>query len=75
MRILVRSEADGRAVTVRIDNDAAPHNPPNRRGTGRGLIGLRERVLALGGTFSPGPAPAGGWRVEAQLTSGALRSS
>jgi signal transduction histidine kinase len=74
VRVLIRSEAGGRAVTVRVENDAATHSTPNLAGTGRGLIGLRERVLALGGTFSAGPAPAGGWTVEAQLAS-ALHSS
>jgi signal transduction histidine kinase len=73
VRVLIRSEAGGRAVTVRVENDAATHSATNLAGTGRGLIGLRERVLALGGTFSAGPAPAGGWTVEAQLASG-LRS-
>ena len=73
--MLIRSEVGGRAVTVRVENDAAPRmelrdNAPILAGTGRGLIGLRERVLALGGTFSAGPAPAGGWTVEAQLVSG-----
>lgn len=75
VRVLIRSEAGGRAVTVRVENDAATRATPNLSGTGRGLIGLRERVLALGGTFSAGPAASGGWTVEAQLASGALRSS
>jgi signal transduction histidine kinase len=70
VRVLIRSEADGRAVTVRVENDAGMHNAPNLSGTGRGLIGLRERVLALGGTFSAGPAAAGGWAVEAHLAGG-----
>ena len=70
VRVLIRSEADGRAVTVRVENDAGTHSAPNISGTGRGLIGLRERVLALGGTFSAGPAAAGGWAVEAQLAGG-----
>jgi signal transduction histidine kinase len=70
VRVLIRTEANGRAVTVRVENDAATHSAPNISGTGRGLIGLRERVLALGGTFSAGPAPAGGWAVEAQLAGG-----
>ncbi len=73
VRVLIRSEMDGRAVTVRVENDAATRSAPNLAGTGRGLIGLRERVLALGGTFTAGPAPTGGWAVEAQLAS-ALRS-
>ena len=67
VRVLIRSEAGGRAVTVRVENDAATRGTPNLAGTGRGLIGLRERVLALGGTFAAGPAPSGGWAVEAQL--------
>ncbi|HEY5455767.1 MAG TPA: histidine kinase [Acidothermaceae bacterium] len=75
VRVLIRSEIGGRAVTVRVENDAATRSTPNLSGTGRGLIGLRERVLALGGTFSAGPAPAGGWTVEARLAGGALRSS
>ena len=74
VRVLIRSEVGGRAVTVRVENDAAPRvqlrdSAPMLSGTGRGLIGLRERVLALGGTFSAGPAPSGGWAVEAQLAS------
>jgi signal transduction histidine kinase len=32
-----------------------------------GLAGLRERVLALGGTFDAGPSASGGWLVEASL--------
>jgi signal transduction histidine kinase len=67
VRVLIRSEAGGRAVNVRVENDAATRSAPNLTGTGRGLIGLRERVLALGGTFSAGPASSGGWTVEAQL--------
>jgi hypothetical protein len=59
-------------VTVRVDNDDVPRATPFLPGTGRGLIGLRERVLDLGGTFSAGPAPAGGWTVQADLASGPL---
>ena len=70
VRVLIRSEAAGRAVTVRVENDAAPRSTPVVSGTGRGLLGLRERVLDLGGTFSAGPSPTGGWAVEAQLAGG-----
>ncbi|MCI4064744.1 sensor histidine kinase [Micromonospora sp. R77] len=34
---------------------------------GSGLAGMRERVTALGGTFTAGPAPGGGFRVSATL--------
>ncbi|MFH8379409.1 sensor histidine kinase [Kitasatospora sp. NPDC018058] len=36
---------------------------------GNGLVGMRERVVALGGTFSAGPEADGGFRVEAVLPS------
>ncbi|MFF1906973.1 sensor histidine kinase [Kitasatospora sp. NPDC058218] len=36
---------------------------------GNGLVGMRERVVALGGTFSAGPESDGGFRVEAVLPS------
>ncbi|QMU79412.1 sensor histidine kinase [Streptacidiphilus sp. PB12-B1b] len=34
---------------------------------GNGLVGMRERVTGLGGTFTAGPTEAGGFRVEARL--------
>lgn len=36
-------------------------------GSGNGLRGMRERVELLGGTFAAGPAPGGGFTVEARL--------
>jgi len=39
---------------------------PDRRG-GHGLVGMRERVRALGGTLTTGPDDAGGFRVRAVL--------
>jgi signal transduction histidine kinase len=34
---------------------------------GNGLVGMRERVTALGGAFAAGPTAEGGFRVEARL--------
>jgi signal transduction histidine kinase len=34
---------------------------------GSGLPGMRERAVALGGEFSAGPRPGGGFRVRARL--------
>jgi signal transduction histidine kinase len=68
VRVLVRGDSDDRSLTVRVENDRSPAG--RRRdltGTGRGLLGLRERVLEAGGSLVAGPMADGGWRVEAQL--------
>jgi signal transduction histidine kinase len=36
-------------------------------GAGYGIVGMRERAGLLGGEFSAGPRPGGGFRVSAQL--------
>jgi signal transduction histidine kinase len=67
---------DRDAVTVSVVDDAPPtrgHHPhrasgtPGGLGSGFGLIGMRERVEALGGRISSGPEPAGGWAVRATV--------
>ena len=35
--------------------------------SGRGLLGLRERLALYGGELAAGPRPDGGWRVRAVL--------
>nr|WP_240038245.1 histidine kinase [Actinomyces procaprae] len=54
----------GTAVLT-IDNDAAPGSTP-LHGSGKGLIGMRERAAVYGGTVQAGPT-ATGWRVRAVL--------
>ncbi|NUR52349.1 MAG: sensor histidine kinase [Hamadaea sp.] len=58
------SAADG-LVTVLVSDDGPP-GPPST-GDGHGLLGMRERVEALGGTLDAGPGPDGGWIVRAVL--------
>jgi signal transduction histidine kinase len=56
----------GDTVTIEVADDG--------RGAGSlpgpdgfGIIGMRERVTAVGGTVSAGPRAGGGWRVRASL--------
>ncbi len=42
------------------------------RHTGHGLLGMRERAAAVGGSLQTGPAPGGGFRIEAELPAKAL---
>lgn len=63
-QITVSLTADGDDVTLVVADDGKPTRP----GTpGFGLVGMEERAQLLGGTLSAGPAPDGGWRVEAVL--------
>lgn len=56
-----------RDVLVEVVNEARPGPEPGPRGSGRGLIGLRERVAIFGGQLDVGPRPDGGWRLAATL--------
>ncbi|MEU5724928.1 histidine kinase [Micromonospora sp. NPDC047738] len=57
-----------RALAVRVENTAGTGAPTGaERGAGHGLTGMRERALALGGTFAAGPVDGGGYAVAAQL--------
>ncbi len=56
-----------RHVCLLVRNDGAV---ANRATGGFGLQGMAERAEALGGQFSAGPLPAGGWQVAAELPAG-----
>ncbi|MDV9189017.1 sensor histidine kinase, partial [Streptomyces sp. SR27] len=62
----VRIDCRPDALTVRVDDDgkAAPDSAPT---PGRGLLGMRERVTALGGGLSARPRTEGGFTVRARL--------
>jgi signal transduction histidine kinase len=44
--------------------------PGGNGGSGHGLVGMRERAQAVGGSLRAGPAPGGGFLVEAALPAG-----
>jgi signal transduction histidine kinase len=66
------------SLLVEVADDGAPDETAARhRGApvvlgampagGRGLLGLRERVLLYGGELDAGSQPGGGWRVRARF--------
>jgi signal transduction histidine kinase len=56
----------GDALQVRI-RDNGPGPPPAPLPSGHGLLGMRERATAVGGELRTGPAPGGGFLIEATL--------
>ncbi|UCM87899.1 sensor histidine kinase [Streptomyces marincola] len=72
-----RKHAAGAPVAVRVDYGPpatfvevtnAPGDPaPPPVPSGYGMVGLRERVTALGGHLSAGPGGAGAWRLVARI--------
>ena len=70
----VRLAYGNEVLTVEVDDDggssAAGQVLPGEglpSGPGLGLVGMRERVAALGGRFHAGPRAPGGFRVRAEL--------
>ena len=67
-RVLHRPAGPTGCLSRSPTTDAAPCGRATARGNG--LRGMRERVTALGGTFSAGPERDGGFAVRAELLLG-----
>ena len=65
--VTVEVRAAGDLVSVEVTDDG-PAAVPARGGYG--LIGMAERVSALGGEIAAGPRSGGGWQVRARLPLG-----
>ncbi|MBQ0980449.1 MULTISPECIES: sensor histidine kinase [unclassified Micromonospora] len=59
--VRVRPDRDDVLVEVEDDGTGAPGTP------GSGILGMRERARALGGSLTTGTRPDGGFRVRARL--------
>lgn len=73
-RVRVRLERESDQLIVQVDDDGHAGASTALPGGGNGLPGMRERALALGGSFTAGARPGGGFRVRASLPLG-LRTS
>ncbi|WP_433375768.1 sensor histidine kinase [Actinoplanes sp. CA-142083] len=65
VRITMHSGPD--ALTVEVENGG----PFVRPASGHGIIGMRERVAAVGGSLRAAPRPAGGFQVTVTLPASA----
>ncbi|MFC8097799.1 sensor histidine kinase [Streptomyces sp. NPDC057363] len=64
----VRLAYTRRHLTVSVTNEAVPGGSvPTAGPQGFGLVGMRERAMAAGGTFRAGPRPEGGFEVTCTL--------
>jgi signal transduction histidine kinase len=66
---------DDRLVIEVLDDGRGVAAPPPAAGGGRGLLGIRERVLLFGGELLVGPRPEGGFGVWARLPYGTMREA
>ena len=70
-RACVEVDVEGAALVVRVSDDGRGDGrsggPSSDGQRGQGLVGMRERVTALGGELAAGPGPSGGFVVRAVL--------
>lgn len=52
---------------LREEPHREPESPAKQPGLGLGIVGMRERMSALGGSLEAGPKSRGGWLVRAQI--------
>ncbi|MFI7234756.1 sensor histidine kinase [Streptomyces cyaneofuscatus] len=69
--VTVRLDLTGGVLAVEVTSVFGSRPGPTAPGSGAGLVGMRERVALLGGTFGAGAEPDGDgtkiWRVRAEV--------
>ncbi|KUO06361.1 sensor histidine kinase [Streptomyces caeruleatus] len=67
VEVRLRDDAGHLEVSVTDDGRGGTQLPAAAHGGGFGLVGLKERVTALGGELHTGPRTGAGWEVRAVL--------
>ncbi|MFG1608084.1 histidine kinase [Actinoplanes sp. NPDC049265] len=67
IHLALRLDGDRLRIRVRDTGPPAGRPPVATAGEGLGLVGMKERAGLYAGTVSAGPAPDGGWVVQADL--------
>jgi signal transduction histidine kinase len=58
---------DEHELRLEVDDNGHGLSPGQANGGGHGIVGMRERANALGGSFVAGPRTGGGFTVQARL--------
>nr|WP_109816422.1 ATP-binding protein [Micromonospora acroterricola] len=66
-RVAVRLRYDAEGITIEVRDEGAGPAAGGSPGAGRGLLGVRRRAERIGGSFTAGPRPGGGFTVRAVL--------
>jgi len=66
--VTVRVNAVPGRLEVTVSDDGRQRSDTPSQGSGRGIVGMRERVALYGGTLDAGRSPGGGWRVRATMS-------
>ncbi|OPC77020.1 two-component sensor histidine kinase [Embleya scabrispora] len=66
-RVRIRVDYRAPATLIEVTNSPGARSAPGPVPSGFGLVGLRERVQALGGHLDAGPADVGGRRLAARI--------
>jgi signal transduction histidine kinase len=66
-RVLIGQQDGQLSIEITDSGRGAPASKISPSGTGYGITGMRERATLLGGDFSVGPRPGGGFRVAARI--------
>ncbi|WP_371791551.1 histidine kinase [Streptomyces sp. NBC_01471] len=66
-RCVITVARSAAAATLTVENDGAAGGSGSGSTPGTGLAGLRERLTAVDGTLTAGPAPGGRFRLTAEV--------